>query len=98
MACSCEIACYIGIIDVPDFGVRDQRDFDPLITEEIVYKAQGVLSGKVPRIAPLLKRRPDFPLRGFVRCAACECGLTGRLVEGTQSLLRLEMTLGEGAT
>ena len=26
---------YIGIIDVPDFGVRDQRgDFDPLISEE----------------------------------------------------------------
>ena len=29
---------YIGIVDVPDFGIRDQRgDFDPLIREEIFY-------------------------------------------------------------
>ena len=33
---------YVGVIDVPDFGVRDQRgDFDRLISEEIFYKAQG---------------------------------------------------------
>lgn len=32
---------YIGVIDVPEFGVRDQRgDFDPLISEEVFYKAQ----------------------------------------------------------
>ena len=64
---------YIGLIDVPDFGVRDQRGhFDPLISESIFYKAQTVLSGKVPVTAPLLKRRPDFPLCGFVRCAASD--------------------------
>lgn len=63
---------YIGIIDVPECGVRDQRgDFEPLISEAIFYKAQAVLSGRVPLIAPLQRRRPDFPLRGFVRCAAC---------------------------
>ena len=40
---------YIGIIDVPDCGVRDQRgDFEPLISEEIFYKAKAVLSSKVP--------------------------------------------------
>jgi hypothetical protein len=56
---------YVGIIDVPEFGVRDQRgDFEPLIGEEIFYKAQAVLSGKVPVVAPLLKRRQDRPLRG----------------------------------
>jgi site-specific DNA recombinase len=74
---------YIGIIDVPEFGVRDQRgDFEPLISEEIFYKAQAVLSGKVPVIAPLLKHRPDFPLRGFVRCAVCDRGLTGSWSKG----------------
>ena len=74
---------YIGIIDVPEFGVRDQRgDFDPLISEEIFYKAQAVLSSRVPVTAPLLKRRPDFPLRGFVRCAACDRGLTGSWSKG----------------
>src|SRR4029450_9474151 len=30
----------------------------------------------------LLKRRPDFPLRGFVRCAACDRGLTGSWSKG----------------
>jgi site-specific DNA recombinase len=74
---------YVGAIDVPDFGVRDQRgDFEPLISEEIFYKAQAVLSGKVPVIAPLLKHRPDFPLRGFVRCAVCDRGLTGSWSKG----------------
>ena len=64
---------YIGMINVPDFGVRDQRgDFEPLIAEDIFYKAQAVLSGRVPLIAPLMRNRPDFPLRGFVRCAACD--------------------------
>jgi hypothetical protein len=29
---------YVGIIDVPEFGVRDQRgDFESLISEEISY-------------------------------------------------------------
>jgi site-specific DNA recombinase len=74
---------YVGIIDVPEFGVRDQRgDFEPLISEEIFHKAQAVLSGKAPVIAPLLKRRPDFPLRGFVRCAECDRGLTGSWSKG----------------
>ena len=74
---------YIRIIDVPEFGVRDQRgDFEPLISEAIFDKARAVLSGKAPVIAPLLKRRPDFPLRGFVRCAACDRGLTGSWSKG----------------
>jgi hypothetical protein len=30
---------YVGIIDVPEFGVRDQRDdFEPLISEETSHK------------------------------------------------------------
>jgi len=63
---------YIGMIDVPDFGIREKRgDFEPLIAEDIFYKAQAVLSGKVPLVAPLMRNRPDFPLRGFVQCAAC---------------------------
>ena len=77
---------YIGIIDVPDFGVRDQRgDFDPLISEEIFYKAQAVLSGKVPVIAPWQKRRPDFSLRE-------SCGVPGdALLPRTSSHLRCRL-------
>ena len=66
---------YVGIIDVPEFGVRDQRgDFEPLTSQEVFYKAQAVLLGKVPVVAPLLKCRADFPLRGFVRRAVSHCG------------------------
>ena len=74
---------YVGVIDVPNFGVRDKRgDFEPLISDEVFYKAQAVLSGRVPLIAPLQRNRPDFPLRGFVRCAACDRGLTGSWSKG----------------
>ncbi len=74
---------YIGAIDVPDFGIRDRRgDFDPLIAEDVFYKAQAVRSGKVPSTAPLMRKRPDFPLRGFVRCAACDRSLTGSWSKG----------------
>ena len=74
---------YVGVIDVPDFGVRDKRgDFEPLISDEVFYKAQAVLAGRVPVTAPLQRNRPDFPLRGFVRCAACDRGLTGSWSKG----------------
>ena len=42
---------YAGIVDVPEYGVRGKRgDFDPLISEDLFYRAQAVLSGRVPRI------------------------------------------------
>ena len=38
---------YVGIVDVPEFGVREKRgDFEPLISEEMFYSAQAVLSGR----------------------------------------------------
>ena len=65
---------YIGGIDVPDFGVRDQRgDSEPLIAADIFCKAQPSCA-KVPLIAPMMRNRPDFPLRGFVRCATWDGG------------------------
>jgi len=76
---------YIGIIDVPEFGVRDQRgDFDPLISKSIFYKAQAVLSGKVPMTEPLLNAPPDLPLRGFMRCAACDGARLVRISQGQE--------------
>jgi Recombinase len=36
---------YIGILDVPDYGVHGRRgDFEPLIDEELFYRVQGVLN------------------------------------------------------
>lgn len=74
---------YAGIVDVPDYGVRGKRgDFEPLISEDLFYQVQGVLSGRVPSTAPRQRAHPDFPLRGFVRCESCGRGLTGSWSKG----------------
>lgn len=63
---------YVGIVDVPEYGVRGKRgDFEPIITVELFDRAQTVLSGRLPSTAPKLRSHPDFPLRSFVRCAVC---------------------------
>ena len=74
---------YIGIVDVPDYGVRWKRgDFEPLISEEVFYRVQAVLAGRVQPTSPRQRNRPEFPLRGFVRCSACGRGLTGSWSKG----------------
>ncbi len=74
---------YIGIIDVPDYGVVGRRgDFDPLVDEDVFYRVQGILSGRIRVVGPRERNRPDFPLRGFVRCYACGRGLTGSWSKG----------------
>jgi hypothetical protein len=72
-----------GIVDVPEYGVRAKRgDFEPLISEELFYQVQAVLSGRVPSTAPRQRAHPDFPLRGFVRCHSCGRGITGSWSKG----------------
>jgi hypothetical protein len=74
---------YAGIVDVPEYGVRDKRgDFEPLISEDLFYLVQAILSGRVPNTSPRKRAHPDFPLRGFVRCQSCGRGLTGSWSKG----------------
>ena len=74
---------YAGIVDVTEYGVRGKRgDFEPLISEDLFYPAQAVLSGRLPSTTPKQRAHPDFPLRGFVRCASCGRGLTGNWSKG----------------
>lgn len=74
---------YAGIVDVPEYGVRNKRgDFEPLISEQLFYRVQAILSGRVPNTAPRMRAHPDFPLRGFVRCQLCGRGLTGSWSKG----------------
>jgi site-specific DNA recombinase len=74
---------YAGIVDVPEYGVRAKRgDFEPLISEELFYRVQSVLSGRVPATIPQQRAHPDFPLRAFVRCVSCGRGLTGSWSKG----------------
>ena len=62
---------YAGIVDVPEYGVRAKRgDFESLISEELFYRVQAILSGRVPSTAPRKRAHPTFPLRGFVFCRA----------------------------
>jgi site-specific DNA recombinase len=40
---------YAGIVDVTEYGVRGKRgDFEPLLSEELFFRVQGVLSGHLP--------------------------------------------------
>jgi site-specific DNA recombinase len=58
---------HAGIVNVPEYGVRGKRgDFTPLISEELFYRVQAILSGLVPSTAPRKRAHPDFPLRGLV--------------------------------
>ena len=74
---------YAGIVDVPEYGVRAKRgDFEPLISEDLFYRVQLVLSGRVPSTTPQQRAHPDFPLRAFVRCGSCGRGFTGSWSKG----------------
>jgi hypothetical protein len=81
---------YAGIVDVPEYGVRAKRgDFEPLISEDLFYCAQAILSGRVSSTAPRQRAHPDFPLRGFVRCEFCGRGLTGSWSKGRNDPTRI---------
>jgi hypothetical protein len=55
-------------LDVPEYAVRAKRgDFEPLISEDLFYRVQAVLAGRVPSTTPQQRAHPDFPLRAFVR-------------------------------
>jgi hypothetical protein len=74
---------YAGIVDVPEYGVRGKRgDFESLISEDLFYQVQAVLSGRTLITAPRQRAHPDFPLRGFGRCESCGRGLTGSWSKG----------------
>ncbi len=74
---------YAGVVDVTEYGVRAKRgDFEPLISEDLFYRVQAVLSGRVPTTTPQQRAHPDFPLRAFVRCESCGRGLTGTWSKG----------------
>ena len=68
---------YIGKIESRDYGVSTRGDFEPIVDEATFYRAQAVLDGRVVVSGPRHRNRPDFPLRGFVRCESCGRGLTG---------------------
>ena len=74
---------YAGIVDVPEYGVRGRRgDVEPLVSEDLFYRVQAILSGRALPTSPQRRAHPDFPLRAFVRCESCGLGLTGSWSKG----------------
>lgn len=58
-------------------GLRVAGKHEAIISEKLFGDVQRVLDGNANGIAiPHPKGNPDFPLRGFVRCATCGKGLT----------------------
>jgi site-specific DNA recombinase len=72
---------YAGILRAPRWGIEGKGDFEPLVSEEVFYRAQAVLDGRAAPTVTHLRDNPDFPLRGFVRCD-CGAPLTGSWSKG----------------
>src|SRR5262249_33066732 len=77
---------YAGLIESPKFRVACRGDFEPIVSEELFYRVQAVLTGRTPVVATRQRNRPDFPLRNFVRCATCNKPLTGSWSRGNGGL------------
>lgn len=73
---------YYGRIVVKPWDIDAPTDFEPLIDEETFARAQLHLSESRPPITAYRRNNPDFPLRRFVRCGACDQPLTGGWTRG----------------
>ena len=73
---------YAGFVDVPEFGVSRRGDFDSLVSEDTFHRVQAISHGRVQVTGPHKRSRPDFPLKGLVRCEACGRPLTASWSKG----------------
>ena len=55
---------------------------EPLISQEMFYKVQAILSGRARTAVPRQRNNPNFPLRRFVVCANCGKLMTAAFVQG----------------
>jgi hypothetical protein len=61
---------------------RDVGKSSVTISEEVFYRVQAVLAGRIQPMAPRHRNRKEFPLRGFIHCSVCGRGLTGSWSKG----------------
>jgi hypothetical protein len=83
-ACRCATSCTRESWTCPSTALTASAATSKLISEQLFYRVQAILSGRVPSTAPRKRAHPDLPLRGFVRCESCGCGrgLTGSWSKG----------------
>ena len=72
---------YAGFVRLASWGVSVRGDFEPLVTEQVFNRVQARLAGNGAPKAHV-RDSDDFPLRGFVRCSACDKPLTGAMSSG----------------
>lgn len=73
---------YYGRIEIRKWAISVQGDFPPLISSEMFFRVQAVLSGQASVAAPRPTSREDFPLRGSVLCTLCRKPVTGSFSKG----------------
>jgi site-specific DNA recombinase len=75
---------YAGWLSVPGWNdlERQRGDFEPIVGDELSERARAVLDGKRLSVTPHQRNHPDFPLRVFAKCSACDTGLTGSWSKG----------------
>jgi hypothetical protein len=72
---------YAGVIRDPWTGDEYPGRHVPMVSREIFDAVKRVIHRR-NRSIPHVSLRPEFPLRGFARCAACESTLTGSFSRG----------------
>ena len=73
---------YAGWVVIPAWSLRARGSFEALVSDELFQRVQDIMDGKKTAIVPHLRNDEDFPLRVFVRCAACSQPLTGSWNKG----------------
>jgi site-specific DNA recombinase len=63
-----------------------QGQHEPLVSEALFYKVQGIIDGNIREVRPQTKIFSDdnLPLRGFLMCPDCGRNLTGSASKGSK--------------
>lgn len=73
---------YAGWVSSPEWKMKERGAFEQLVSDEVFARVQALLDGRAVAITPHVRNHPDFPLRGFVRCGACDRSLTASWSKG----------------
>ena len=76
---------YAGRVKIDKWGIDTVGDFEPLVDEETFVKAGASIVGQRETVGKYKAKRPDFPLRRFVRCDSCSRPMTGGWSKGKRA-------------
>lgn len=73
---------YKGRLVMRCWNLETDGDFEPLVPPDVWRRAQLALDGRLQVPSTRKRERPEFPLRRFCRCGACDTPLTGSWSRG----------------